>query len=186
MFDPYDLFGKSVPGGLLAFGLLSLLPAEIFSGGGGERGLPTLASLAVGVVGVLLVRLVVGQGVNTLADDTTQKRTTARRSSEPSSNPTRTGATPNESPKHSTQSIAATMSSYARTFTTENERMRTDSPTKLTLSISRSLPQTSSSGSTRRRSRRRTKNWQSGVRSRGSTARPSTTSRWTSRSTPRR
>lgn len=71
VFGSYDLFGKSVPGSLLAFGLLSLLPAEILAGGGGgERGLPTLASLAVAVVGVLLVGLVIGQGVHTLADNT--------------------------------------------------------------------------------------------------------------------
>lgn len=70
VFGSYDLFGKSVPGSLLVFGLLSLLPAEILSGGGGGRGLPTLASLAVAVVGVLLVGLVIGQGVHTLADNT--------------------------------------------------------------------------------------------------------------------
>lgn len=71
VFGSYDLFGKSVPGSLLVFGLLSLLPAEILSGGGGgERGLPTLASLAVAVVVVLLVGLVIGQGVHTLADNT--------------------------------------------------------------------------------------------------------------------
>lgn len=70
VFGSYDLFGKSVPGSLLVFGLLSLLPAELLSGGGGERELPTLASLAVAVVGVLLVGLVIGQGVHTLADNT--------------------------------------------------------------------------------------------------------------------
>jgi hypothetical protein len=69
VFGSYDLFGKSVPGGLLAFGILSSLPIDPVTNSQGN-GSPSLAGLAVGVVGVLLVGLVIGQGVHTLADNT--------------------------------------------------------------------------------------------------------------------
>lgn len=69
VFGSYDLFGKSIPGGLLAFGVLSTFPAGVATTSEGGK-LPSLAGLAVVVIAVLLVGLVIGQGVHTLADNT--------------------------------------------------------------------------------------------------------------------
>jgi hypothetical protein len=69
LFGAYDLFGKSIPGSLLALGLLSLTKPGLLVNGSSSQNLPTIANIAVVLVAVLLIGLMIGQGVHTLADN---------------------------------------------------------------------------------------------------------------------
>ncbi|WP_396611597.1 hypothetical protein ACH9L7_15565 [Haloferax sp. S1W] len=67
LLGSYDLFGKSVPGAALLFGILVLLP-----GGGSGQGFElsgSLVNIAALLVILLLIGLMVGQGLHTLADN---------------------------------------------------------------------------------------------------------------------
>lgn len=64
----YDLFGKSVPGALLLFGLWSALPNSILDVDGTGKG--SLASVVALLLLLLLAGLMIGQGLHTFADNT--------------------------------------------------------------------------------------------------------------------
>lgn len=68
LFGSYDLFGKSVPGAALLFGVWLLLPESAFPISFGTPG-NSLVNIAALLLLLLLLGLMIGQGLHTVADN---------------------------------------------------------------------------------------------------------------------
>lgn len=69
LFGSYDLFGKAVPGAVLLFGIWTLFPEIPDTSFDPSKSLVNVAAL---LVILLLLGLMIGQGLHTLADNTEQ------------------------------------------------------------------------------------------------------------------